>query len=146
MRKRCEKTNKEKLPISAENTLQIRTSIYGIEMKKLIITGASGLLGSKIVEQARTEFKVFPTHASHPLQSDSLKLNITSSSQVRSVFSEVNPDFFVQRPKALDEMLPWDFIDHGIHKAHLIKEYKLALKGQESDMCRVGECRRCGIC
>jgi radical SAM family uncharacterized protein len=61
-------------------------------------------------------------------------------------FSGVNPDFFVHRPKELDEHLPWDFIDHGLSKAHLIKEYKLALKAEESDICRVGECRRCGVC
>jgi len=35
----------------------------------------------------------------------------------------------VYRPKGLDEVLPWDFIDHGILKGHLIKEYELALKG-----------------
>ena len=60
--------------------------------------------------------------------------------------SEMNPDFFVYRPKGTDETLPWDFIDHGIQKAHLIKEYRLALKGEESDICRVGECKRCGVC
>jgi radical SAM superfamily enzyme YgiQ (UPF0313 family) len=60
--------------------------------------------------------------------------------------SEVNPDFFVYRPKRLNETLPWDFIDHGIYKEHLIKEYKLALKGEESDICRVGDCIRCGVC
>ena len=60
--------------------------------------------------------------------------------------SEINPDFFVYRPKGLDENLPWDFIDHGIYKAHLLKEYKLSLKGEESDICRVGDCIRCGVC
>jgi len=60
--------------------------------------------------------------------------------------SEVNPDFFVRRPKGLDENLPWDFIDHGIYKKHLIKEYRLALKGEESENCRVGDCIRCGVC
>ncbi len=61
-------------------------------------------------------------------------------------FSECNPDFFVYRPKALDEHLPWDFIDHGIRKEHLLSEYKLALRGEESEVCHVGECRRCGVC
>ena len=61
-------------------------------------------------------------------------------------FSDLNPDFFVYRPKGLNELLPWDFIDHGILKRHLISEYELALKGEESDMCRVGECYRCGVC
>jgi radical SAM superfamily enzyme YgiQ (UPF0313 family) len=60
--------------------------------------------------------------------------------------SDVNPDFFVYRPRGLDEYLPWDFIDHGIFKEHLIKEYKLSLKGEESDICRVGDCVRCGVC
>jgi len=61
-------------------------------------------------------------------------------------FSDVNSDFFVYRPKGLEEVLPWDFLDHGIRKEHLIKEYKLALKEEESDACSVGECRRCGVC
>jgi radical SAM superfamily enzyme YgiQ (UPF0313 family) len=60
--------------------------------------------------------------------------------------SEVNPDFFVLRPKGMDEVLPWDFIDHGIHKEYLIKEYMLALKEKESDICAVGECDKCGVC
>ena len=60
--------------------------------------------------------------------------------------SELNPDFFVYRPKGFDEVLPWDFIDHGINKEHLIREYNLTLEGEESDICRVGECVRCGVC
>ena len=61
-------------------------------------------------------------------------------------FSEVNPDFFVYRPRDLDEIFPWDFIDHGIRKQHLKKEYELALEAKESDECNVGECFRCGVC
>ena len=60
--------------------------------------------------------------------------------------SEINPDFFVHRPKELDEILPWDFIDHGIRKEYLVKEYMLALKEEESDICHVGACDRCGVC
>jgi radical SAM superfamily enzyme YgiQ (UPF0313 family) len=59
---------------------------------------------------------------------------------------ETNPDFFVYRPKGLDETLPWDVIDHGISKGYLVKEYKLALKERESEICRPGECERCGVC
>lgn len=44
----------------------------------------------------------------------------------------VNPDFYVYRHKALDETLPWDFIDHGISKMHLIAEYKKALENHRS--------------
>ncbi len=60
--------------------------------------------------------------------------------------SQINPDFFVYREKDLDELLPWDFIDHGITKKHLKTEYRLALEGRLSDICRVGECVRCGVC
>jgi hypothetical protein len=60
--------------------------------------------------------------------------------------SELNSDFFVYRAKALDEILPWDFMDHGIFKEYLIKEYRLALKEQESEVCQVGACDRCGVC
>ena len=60
--------------------------------------------------------------------------------------SDLNPDFFVYRPRGLEEVLPWDFIDHGIRKEHLIREYKLALKAKESEPCRIGECKACGVC
>ncbi len=60
--------------------------------------------------------------------------------------SDIDPDFFVYRPRELDEILPWDFIDHGIRKKHLIREYKLALEAEESETCHVGNCYRCGVC
>ncbi len=60
--------------------------------------------------------------------------------------SEINPDFFVLRPKGIDELLPWDFIDHGLSKRHLAREYEMALKGKESEICKVGSCVRCGVC
>ena len=60
--------------------------------------------------------------------------------------SKLNPDFFVYRQKDLDEILPWDFIDHGILKKHLLKERQLALRQEQSDPCLVGKCRRCGVC
>jgi radical SAM superfamily enzyme YgiQ (UPF0313 family) len=60
--------------------------------------------------------------------------------------SEINPAFFVHRPRGLDEILPWDFIDHRIRKEHLVREYKLALQAKQSETCRVGACDRCGVC
>jgi radical SAM superfamily enzyme YgiQ (UPF0313 family) len=60
--------------------------------------------------------------------------------------TEVNPDFFVYRQRRTDEILPWDHIDHGIEKSHLIKEYRLALEEKESPQCKVGRCDRCGVC
>lgn len=60
--------------------------------------------------------------------------------------SQMNADFFVYRKRGLDEVLPWDFIDHGLLKKHLAREYSLSLKEQQSERCRIGDCHRCGIC
>lgn len=41
---------------------------------------------------------------------------------------DLNADFYVYRPKdVLHEILPWDFIDHGIEKSVLIREYQRAI-------------------
>jgi len=39
----------------------------------------------------------------------------------------VNPDFYVYRPKDPDEVLPWDIIDAGVSKEYLAREYQKAL-------------------
>jgi len=39
----------------------------------------------------------------------------------------LNPDFYVYRSKDIREILPWDFIDQGIDKSMLIREYQQAL-------------------
>ena len=36
-------------------------------------------------------------------------------------------DFYAVRERQLDEMLPWSFIDVGVKKELLIKEYKEAM-------------------
>jgi radical SAM superfamily enzyme YgiQ (UPF0313 family) len=41
--------------------------------------------------------------------------------------SSVNPAFWVYREKRADEVFPWAFIDHGIKKEDLWKEYKEAV-------------------
>lgn len=46
--------------------------------------------------------------------------------------SPVNPDYYVLRERFPDEPLPWDFIDHGIDKSFLKKEYKRAILGKIS--------------
>jgi radical SAM family uncharacterized protein len=58
----------------------------------------------------------------------------------------LNSDFYVYRKRSFDETLPWDFIDHGIKKSFLIKEYKKALLGKTSPPCPMNSCRKCGVC
>lgn len=40
----------------------------------------------------------------------------------------INPDFYVHRERSIDEILPWDFIDHGFSKEMLVREYKKAME------------------
>ena len=52
----------------------------------------------------------------------------------RKTFKEINlnPDFYVYRERDLYEILPWDFIDHGVGKDYLRREYLEALsQGKE---------------
>jgi len=60
--------------------------------------------------------------------------------------SPVNADFYVLRERALDELLPWDFIDHGLKSAFLKKEYQNALDGRTSPACPLEKCTLCGVC
>jgi radical SAM family uncharacterized protein len=60
--------------------------------------------------------------------------------------SPINPDFYVLRERSLEELLPWDFIDHGIRKSFLKTEYKRALQGKTSPPCPLESCSICGVC
>ena len=58
----------------------------------------------------------------------------------------VNPDFYVHRERGPDERFPWDFIDHGIKKSFLQREYQRAMQGLATQDCQVDTCRICGVC
>jgi radical SAM superfamily enzyme YgiQ (UPF0313 family) len=57
-----------------------------------------------------------------------------------------DPDFFVTRRYAHDEVLPWDFIDHHIHKWFLLSERKKAHFEHQTRPCDVTRCTVCGAC
>jgi radical SAM superfamily enzyme YgiQ (UPF0313 family) len=57
-----------------------------------------------------------------------------------------DPDFFVTRHFADDEVLPWDFIDHHIHKWFLLAERKKAHYEHQTPPCDVTKCVVCGAC
>jgi radical SAM family uncharacterized protein len=42
--------------------------------------------------------------------------------------TDINPDFYVYRKRDMDEIFPWDFIDHGISKERLTEEYLKAME------------------
>ena len=45
---------------------------------------------------------------------------------------DINPDFYTYRQREIDEIFPWDFIDHGVSKKSLASEYKKSLKKNET--------------
>ncbi|MGD9006355.1 MAG: radical SAM protein [Desulfobacteraceae bacterium] len=62
--------------------------------------------------------------------------------------ASVNSDFFVCRNREPDELLPWDFIDHGIDKQFLWRENQRALQAKTSPPCPMDpqQCKICGVC
>ena len=55
----------------------------------------------------------------------------------------IDMDFYTTRERSTDELLPWDFIDTGMTKAFMKREYDKARKGQTTKNCREG-CGGCG--
>ncbi len=56
----------------------------------------------------------------------------------------IDPEFYTLRERSLDEMFPWDFIDAGVTKEFLIREYQNALKEHVTKNCRM-QCSGCGV-
>ena len=56
----------------------------------------------------------------------------------------IDGDFYALRNRDLDENLPWDFIDCGVSKEYLIKEYKKSILAETTEDCRES-CNACGI-
>jgi radical SAM family uncharacterized protein/radical SAM-linked protein len=56
----------------------------------------------------------------------------------------VDPHFY-NRDVALNEVLPWDFIDIGVSKKFLLKERERSYEQVQTYDCKWGDCRGCGI-
>lgn len=52
-------------------------------------------------------------------------------------------DFYCYRERETDELFPWDFIDPGVQKSYLIREWNRARKGLVTPNCRQ-LCTNCG--
>ena len=55
----------------------------------------------------------------------------------------LDPDFYVRRVRGEEELLPWDVIDDGVTKEHLLREKHLSEEGKVSPDCR-RQCLGCG--
>ncbi len=56
-----------------------------------------------------------------------------------------DPDFFVTREVGVDEVLPWDFLDHGLTKGFLAHEYRRGVAARVTPKCDLSACRACGL-
>ena len=56
---------------------------------------------------------------------------------------DMDPDFYTMRERSTDEILPWDFIDAGVSKKFLIREWERAMNETVTPNCRA-KCSGCG--
>lgn len=64
-------------------------------MERVLVTGGSGLLGSKVVELAKRNYEVVSTHHAKPILPDSLKLDVADKDQVIRVIEGAKPDIVI---------------------------------------------------
>lgn len=55
----------------------------------------------------------------------------------------IDPEFYTSRERSTDEILPWDMIDVGVTKKHLVHEKEMAYASELSPDCR-RQCSACG--
>ncbi|WP_300249342.1 TIGR03960 family B12-binding radical SAM protein [uncultured Subdoligranulum sp.] len=55
----------------------------------------------------------------------------------------IDPDFYNYRAMATDEATPWDHLDVGVSRAHLVREYEKALRAETTQPCN-RQCSGCG--
>lgn len=53
-------------------------------------------------------------------------------------------EFYTNRERSLEENLPWDHIQTGVHKSYLAQEYRYSQNGKLRAYCRE-QCHACGI-
>lgn len=58
---------------------------------------------------------------------------------------QVDPSFYANRVRSLDEVLPWGHIDTGVSLDFLKQEYRNSKDEKATDDCRMGLCNRCGL-
>ena len=55
----------------------------------------------------------------------------------------VDIEFYNLRQRGDDELFPWDFIDIGVSRSFLRREWEKAMKGEVTPNCRM-QCSGCG--
>jgi hypothetical protein len=65
----------------------------------------------------------------------------------RRAFQEtgLDPAFYANRARSMDESLPWSHIDVGVTTTFLKQECQRAIAGQATPDCRYEDCNLCGL-
>jgi dTDP-4-dehydrorhamnose reductase len=66
-----------------------------LDMKKLLITGASGFLGWHLCQLAKQEWEIYGTYLSHPLEIPGMKIlqaDLTNFQELKRIFNDVKPE------------------------------------------------------
>ena len=58
---------------------------------------------------------------------------------------DLNADFYAERQRGAEEILPWSVVDIGVAEEYLATELKRAEQGTATPPC-FSACRRCGVC
>jgi len=58
----------------------------------------------------------------------------------------IDLDFYTQRPRDINEPLPWDVISSGLTRDFLLGEREKSFEQELTGDCRDGQCSQCGIC
>ena len=70
--------------------------------QRLFVTGASGLLGNKLVELAKFKFEVTPLHGTRQLHPNSLQIDITNKKRVMKLFDDLKPEIVIHTASETD--------------------------------------------
>lgn len=57
-----------------------------------------------------------------------------------------NFEKYLKPKKEREAPFPWDFIDTGVSKEFLYKEWERAINGKTSPYCKLGKCKACSAC
>ncbi|MBM3240280.1 radical SAM protein [Candidatus Poribacteria bacterium] len=58
----------------------------------------------------------------------------------------IDGNFYTQRERMFNEVLPWSHIDLGVNEEYLQSEYAKSRKAILTSPCQIGVCKKCGAC
>ncbi|MCS7198874.1 MAG: radical SAM protein [Caldimicrobium sp.] len=74
-------------------------------------------------------------------------LRLAQGTPIKKLLRDLNTkNYLLNPPSKVDFPFPWDFIDTGVSKRYLYREWQRALQGKVTPVCSPKSCRACGAC